>query len=354
MGQKDVGIGALLGSGRAMLELRELALRAARVEAPVLILGETGTGKSLLARVIHAESRRRDGPFQAVNCAGVPESLFESEFFGHQRGAFTGAREGRKGILEQAQGGSVLLDEVGELTVPQQAKLLTALEEGEIRRLGGEGTTRVDVRVLAATGRDLYRDMEAGRFRRDLFHRLAVLICALPPLRARRKDISLLARRLLRGLQARHGMPFTPLTPAEVSLLEGQRWPGNIRELSHVLEAALIRSGGGSLGESLEEAISMTGGGEAKEGVGEEGAPDTGTPSSPESRPPRDQGTPSGESRPGAHGRRYAFGGSDDQEREHIRQVLDRCRGNKSLAARELGMARTTLRSKLRKYGMVG
>ena len=183
MGQREVSLTSLLGSSRAMVGVRDFAKRASRVEVPVLILGETGTGKSLLGRVIHRESRRREGPFQAVNCAGVPDTLFESEFFGHQKGAFTGAREGRKGFLEQAQGGSLFLDEVGELSVLQQAKLLTALEEGEIRRLGGEGTTRVDVRVLTATGRDLPGEIRAGRFRRDLFHRLAVLICHLPPLR---------------------------------------------------------------------------------------------------------------------------------------------------------------------------
>ena len=185
MASDGVSIGSLLGSSQAMEGVRTFARKASQVNVPVLILGETGTGKSLLGRVIHRESPRAPRPYLAINCAGIPDSLFESEFFGHQRGAFTGARDGRRGLLEQAQGGTLFLDEVGELSVPQQAKLLTALEDGEVRRLGGEGTVRVDVRILAATSRDLAREMMEGGFRRELFHRLAVLTCRIPALRAR-------------------------------------------------------------------------------------------------------------------------------------------------------------------------
>jgi DNA-binding NtrC family response regulator len=328
-----------------MERVRTFARRAAQVNVPVLILGETGTGKSLLGKVIHRESPRALGPFLAINCAGIPDSLFESEFFGHQRGAFTGAREGRKGLLEQAQGGSLFLDEVGELTVPQQAKLLMALEEGEVRRLGGEGTVRVDVRVLAATSLNLAQEMREGGFRRELYHRLAVLTCLIPPLRARREDVSVLTRRLLRKHQQRHGCPPAPLSAEALRYLGAQSWPGNVRELSHLLEAALILSEGGVLEvEALRAADAMAGGGKAagrdRSGGGDiDGGADPPTTGGPE--PERAQETG-----------RYAFRGNEDEEREEIRSALTRVRGNKSRAARELGMARNTLRQRIRKYGL--
>jgi DNA-binding NtrC family response regulator len=341
---EGVSIGSLLGSSQAMVRVRAFGRRAAQVNVPVLILGETGTGKSLLGKAIHQESSRAPGPYLAINCAGIPDSLFESEFFGHQRGAFTGAREGRRGILEQAQGGSLFLDEVGELSVPQQAKLLTALEEGEIRRLGGEGTVRVDVRVLAATSRDLAQEMREGGFRRELFHRLAVLTCHIRPLRARREDVPLLARRFFRKHQERHGRPPTPLSPETLRYLEAQSWPGNVRELSHLLEAALILSEDGALEvEALRAAGAMAEGGGETQGsrLGRgDGSSKTGSTVVEISEK---------EEAPGI--RRYAFFGSEDEEREVIRSALTRVRGNKSRAARELGMARNTLRQKLRKYG---
>jgi DNA-binding NtrC family response regulator len=337
----EAGIGSLLGSSPAMAGVREFALRAARVNVPVLILGETGTGKSLLGKVIHAESPWAPGPYQAVNCAGIPETLFESEFFGHQRGAFTGAREGRKGLLEQAQGGSLFLDEVGELSVSQQSKLLTALEDGEIRRIGGEGTIRVHVRIMAATARNLRRDLRTGEFRRDLFHRLAVLTCHLPPLRAHRDDIPLLASRFLGRHQRRHGYPLIPLPRESMASLERQAWPGNIRELSHRLEAALVLSGGEELvAEALEAARGFDSGGTAE----------TESLSFPEDLVDSRGVSPSQER--GGEPRRYSFLGDPEEERELLKDALARCNGNKSRAARELGMARNTLRSKLRRYGL--
>jgi two-component system response regulator AtoC len=314
-----------------MERVRAFARKAAQVNVPVLILGETGTGKSLLGKVIHRQSIRASKPFQAINCAGIPDSLFESEFFGHQRGAFTGARDGRKGIIEQAQGGSLFLDEVGELTTSQQAKLLTALEEGEVRRLGGEGTQRVDVRVLAATSRDLPKEMNEGGFRRELFHRLALLVCHMPSLRDRREDIPLLIRRFLRRLRDRHGRTSATLSPSALEYLEGRSWPGNIRELSHVLEAALIFSEGGVMEvEALLAAEAMAG-----------------------QRASNVPGGPWAEGRDAAEEsaqRRYAFSGTADEEREIILSALAKARGNKSRAARELGMARNTLRQRLQKY----
>jgi len=317
-----------------MGRIRAFALKAARVNAPVLILGETGTGKSLLGKIIHGVGPRASKPFLAINCAGIPDSLFESEFFGHQRGAFTGARDGRRGILEQAQGGSLFLDEVGELSVPQQAKLLTALEEGEVRRLGGEGVVRVDVRVFAATSRDLSREMKEGGFRRDLFHRLAVLTCHIPPLRDRREDILVLARRLLRTHGKRHGCSESTLSSDALRYLEGQPWPGNVRELSHRLEAGLILSEGGSLGlEFLRMAGAMADGEVKPPGAGGEDGPLGWVPA-----------------REGPN--RYSFSGTEDEEKELIRSALRGARGNKSRAARELGMARNTLRTKLRFHGL--
>jgi two-component system response regulator HupR/HoxA len=324
-----------------MAEVREFALKAARVNVPVLILGETGTGKSLLGRVIHSESPWGKGPYQAVNCAGIPDTLFESEFFGHQRGAFTGAREGRRGLMEQAQGGSLFLDEIGELSVSQQSKLLTALEDGEVRRIGGEGTIRVNLRLMAATARDLSRDLMTGKFRRDLFHRLAVLTCHIPPLRTHREDISLLARRILRAHQRRHGFPHTSLSGEVLAYLEEEPWPGNVRELAHRLEAALVLNGGGKLEvESLQAA-----------GRSHPAAPPpchthghSQDPALPLPSARRSQGS----DRSG----RYAFLGDAAEERKLIENTLIRCKGNKSRAARELGMARNTLRSRLRRYGL--
>lgn len=314
-----------------MERIRTFARRAARVNVPVLILGETGTGKSLLGKVIHQESSRATRNFIALNCAGIPDSLFESEFFGHQRGAFTGARENRKGLLEQADGGCLLLDEVGELSVVQQAKLLTALEDGEIRRLGGEGSVRVDVRILAATSRDLAGELRGGRFRRELFHRLAVLTCRIPALRERREDIPLLARRLLRRHQRRHGGGFEPLSPEALRYLEAQYWPGNVRELSHRLEAALILSDKGRPDvEALAAAKAMI------EGREEE-------PKDAPTAPPTQHEIPAAA--------RYSFMGTDAEEREAIGVALARARGNKTRAARALGMARNTLRKKLEKHG---
>lgn len=330
-----------------MRAVRAFVEKAAGVDASILILGETGTGKSHLGRVIHHLSRRSTNPYLAINCAGIPDSLFESEFFGHRPGAFTGAREGRKGILEEAGGGTLFLDEVGELGVHQQAKLLTAIEDGEIRRLGGEGSVKVDVRVLAATSRDLVMEMKKGLFRRDLFHRLAVLTLRLPPLRERREDIPPLARRFLEAHKRRHRRPDVALSSEARNLLETLKWPGNIRELSHVLEAALILSDGDTLDV---RAIQEAGGIEESQGRGGE-----------ESRPKGLDGcsgeTGGGNGRAGWEGEvsersRYSFPGSEEEERAAIEATLLWAKGNKSLAARKLGMARNTLRQKLRRFGM--
>ena len=228
-------------------ELLAVVDRVAGRDVSVLITGESGTGKELIARRIHAKSRRAAGPFVAVNCAALPESLAESELFGHEKGAFTGADRSRVGRFEEAVGGTLLLDEVGELTLALQAKLLRALEERVIRRVGGAADRTVDVRLVAATNRDLQEAVAGGGFRQDLFFRLAVVPLVLPPLRERPADIPLLARHLLTRLAARHGLSAAELTPEALAALQRHPWPGNVRELRNALERALVVKGGGAL-----------------------------------------------------------------------------------------------------------
>ncbi|HEX7049695.1 MAG TPA: sigma 54-interacting transcriptional regulator [Longimicrobiales bacterium] len=313
----------ILGRSEAAEAMRDFGRRAARVSAPVLLTGESGTGKGVLARAIHAASARARGPFVGINCAGVPDSLFESEFFGHTRGAFTGAHAARRGLFEQAHRGTLFLDELGELSLPLQAKLLTVLEDGEVRRLGGERITRVDVRLIAATGIDVDRAVHEGRFRRDLYHRLLVLSYRLPPLRNREGDIDLLARHFLDLYARRYGRPIRGFDSAATTRLHRHSWPGNVRELAHAIEAAVLacdetRIAAHHLPVTLFQPA----------------------PVAPE--PLRPAGT------------RYAFYGSETDERRRIEEALQRHHGNKTRAAAALGMARNTLRAKIRAFGIDG
>ena len=304
----------LVGESPAMEEVRRFLRLAAGVDAPVLLTGETGTGKSLVARILHHRGSRARGPMVSVNCAGIPESLFESELFGHERGAFTGAHQTRKGLFELAEGGTLFLDEVGDLPRSQQAKLLAVLEEREIRRVGGSQPIRVDVRVVSATSRNLPDALGDERFRRDLFHRLAVLRLTLPPLRERSEDIPVLADHILERVARKHGWsPPRPGAGVE-EYLRDRSWPGNVRELAHVLEAGLILA----QGRALERTHLV-----AAAGFGSS-----------------------------APSERYSFYGSREEERELIRRTLERCKGNKSRAARELGMSRNTLRSRIRRFDL--
>jgi DNA-binding NtrC family response regulator len=229
----------LVGQSQQMVEIYKLIARVAGLDTTVLIQGETGTGKALVARAIHYASPRADRPFVVVDCAALPEALFESELFGHERGAFTGAVTTRRGLLETASGGTCLLDEVGELSLPLQAKLLRAIQERTIRRVGGNESLAIGVRFLAATNRDLRKRVEEGQFREDLYFRLNVVTIAVPPLRERPEDIPLLAQHFLQAYAADAHKPVRRFARETLELLQSYAWPGNVRELEHAIERAV-------------------------------------------------------------------------------------------------------------------
>jgi DNA-binding NtrC family response regulator len=243
-------LGGLVAQSDSMRMVFAQLEQAAPTKATILISGETGTGKEVASRAIHELSPRRAGPFLAMNCAALPETLIESELFGHEKGAFTGAAERRAGYFELASGGTLLLDEIGEMPVTTQAKLLRVLEERKIRRLGGAREIEVDVRIVAATNRDLREGITRGTFREDLYFRLCVFEVGLPPLRERREDIPLISRTLLQGLNARHGCKVTDLARDVEDLFMEYPWSGNVRELRNVLERAVILAGEGAIQRS--------------------------------------------------------------------------------------------------------
>ena len=234
------GFHGIIGGSDPMHRLYDQIRQVATGAMPVLVLGESGVGKELVARAIHAESPRAEQPFVAVNCAGIPADLMESEFFGHARGAFTGADRARTGLFGQADGGTLLLDEIAEMPMALQAKLLRALQENQVTQVGGEGPIQVDVRILAATNRSLKELVEKGRFREDLYYRLNVLPLTVPPLRERKEDISLLAQHFLQFFCGKEGREIKDLTPQVVSALEKYSWPGNVRELKNLMERLVI------------------------------------------------------------------------------------------------------------------
>jgi len=237
---RAVGERPIVAASPAMIEVLEVLERAAEFKATVLLTGESGTGKEVLARAIHAQSGRRGEPFVAVNCGAIPENLLESELFGHAKGAFTGADRARRGLFQEASGGTLFLDEIGELPLALQVKLLRVLQEEEVHPVGESKPRAVDVRVLAATARDLEAEVAAGRFREDLFYRLNVVRIEVPPLRERRQDIPLLADHFLAQLRATLGKPIRELSSDVLDRLVAYAWPGNVRELENVLERAVI------------------------------------------------------------------------------------------------------------------
>jgi two-component system response regulator HydG len=317
----DVEVSAIIGTSAPMQRLFEALALVAPTEATVLILGESGTGKELVAQAIHANSPRRDGPFITVNCAALPETLLESELFGHERGAFTGATERRLGRFELAHGGTIFLDEIGELTPAAQTRLLRVLQSQAFERVGGSNTLKVDVRVLAATNKDLEAAVRAGHFRDDLWYRLRVFPLTVPPLRQRRDDIPLLAEHFLKRYAERHRRRLRGLTPRALDLLMRYEWPGNVRELEHTLERAVILARGEHL-------------------TPEEFPPSLRALAGPaEDIPSHEPAVPVGLS-------------LKEVERELIRKTLEHTGGNRTKAAEILGISRATLHNKLKEYGL--
>jgi transcriptional regulator with GAF, ATPase, and Fis domain len=312
-----------IGRSPVWKEVLALATKVAPTETTVLVTGESGTGKEVLARFLYRGSPRKDGPFVALNCAALPEQLLESELFGHEKGAFTGALVSRAGKLEQASGGVLFLDEVGEMSPAVQAKLLRVLEAREFQRLGGSRTLRFDARVLAATNRNLRAAIESGRFREDLFYRLAVFELALPPLRERPEDIPLLVSGFLEQLARTVGRSAAGLSDEARATLLAHSWPGNVRELRNAIERAAILSEGGLI-TSEHLPIPMV------------------TRRKPESPPPVT--SPSAVA--------PAATTLDAAERQMIQQALLRSGNNKSKAARLLGLTRAQLRSRIEKHGI--
>jgi two-component system NtrC family response regulator len=237
---RKYGFESITGHSKALLTVLDSAVRAARSEATVLIHGETGTGKELLARAIHFNSPRKDKPFAVINCGAIPKDLLESELFGHTKGSFTGAITDKKGRLEIADGGTVFLDEIGEMPIELQVKLLRALQQREVEKIGAPEPIKVDLRVIAATHRNLEAMVEDGDFREDLYYRLAVIPLRLPPLRERSEDIPELAMQFFQRCKARAGHPNLVLPPALLPYLQAYRWPGNVRELENVIERLVV------------------------------------------------------------------------------------------------------------------
>jgi len=323
----------LVGRSPAIQEVYKRIGRVAESDSAVLILGDTGTGKELVARAIHEHSRRRSGPFVAVNCGALPEPLVESELFGYARGAFTGATTDKPGRFEAADGGTLFFDEVGELPPAVQVKLLRFLDTQTVERLGSVEAIRLDVRILAATNLDLGDAMAAGRFRQDLYYRLAVIQIALPPLAARTEDILPLANHfLVQRMPAGQKPPV--LSREAAAMLEAHPWPGNVRELRNAVEHAAVASGGGPiLPAHLPEAVRQ---GAARPSAG---APSDLDASIEQFLAGLPVGSPLGNLVPGL-------------EKALIRRALAEAGGNQSIAAERLGMHRNTLRNKVRELGL--
>ncbi|HVZ72371.1 MAG TPA: sigma-54 dependent transcriptional regulator [Polyangia bacterium] len=298
---------ALIGTSPPMLDLYKQIAQIAPTDTTVLVTGESGSGKELVAREIHRRSARAAGPFVAVNCGGLAESLLESELFGHERGAFTGAHAQRRGLFEAASGGTVFLDEIGDVPLKMQGQLLRVLQEGEIRRVGGEATIPVDVRVVSATNRDLAVEMAEQRLRGDLYYRLAVVSLHVPPLRSRGDDLDALARHLVARHAARLGRPVPEIAPEALARIRAHAWPGNVRELENALARAVAMSTRAII---LPEDLPAVVADEPRAGAA---AIDDGWPS------------------------------LDELERRYVDRVLERCGGNKTDAATILGVDRRTL-----------
>ena len=318
----------LIGDSPVMQHLREQVLLAAPTNGRVLILGENGTGKEVVARTLHAHSRRRNGPFVDVNCAAIPEELIESELFGHSRGAFTGAVADRRGRFEHASGGTIFLDEIGDMSLKTQAKVLRALQEQVVQPVGGTATVKVDVRVVAATNKDLQDEIRAGRFREDLYFRLNVVPIFVPPLRDRVDDVPRLAEHFMATLAGEYGRRVKRFAPEAMLRLQQHGWPGNVRELHNVVERLLIMVAG--------DVVTLDDVGFVGDGPGGPAAGPAGSVAAA-----------------GAGGATAPLAEARDRfERDYILQVLAAHQGNISRTADTLGVERSNLYKKMRAFGI--
>ena len=322
--ESDDGEPELLGRNPAVENLRQLIRKVARTQATVLIQGESGTGKELVARALYRESSRANAPFIRVNCAAIPENLIESEFFGHERGAFTGALNKREGRFELAHGGTILLDEISEISPSVQAKLLRVLQERELERVGGNRTIKVDVRVIATTNRNLEHSVEKKEFRQDLFFRLNVVPIRVPALRDHLEDVPYLAEEFMRRFGRKHGVHIKGFTDAAARQLMHHSWPGNVRELQNVVERAVILCGENGMLDPEHLGLVLP------EPAASLAAHSTET-----------QGIP---------GQSNGMRTLAEIEKNHIFAALDHCKGNRTHAAKLLDVSIRTLRNKLHEY----
>jgi DNA-binding NtrC family response regulator len=316
----------LLGQSKAMEDLRGLIRKVARTQATVLIQGESGTGKELVARALYRQSPRADAPFIKVNCAAIPENLIESEFFGHEKGAFTGALSKREGRFELAHGGTILLDEISEISPQLQAKLLRVLQEREFERVGGNRTIKVNVRVIATTNRHLEDSVERKEFRQDLFFRLNVVPIVISPLREHKEDVALLADHFQKRFARKHGIDVRGISPACMAVLQNHSWPGNVRELQNVIERAVILCNDRGILEP------------AHLGMGQKAEVSTSSLATAVSEPK-------------AVVKSSSESTLAEVEKWHILSVLEHNEGNRTRAAKMLDISIRTLRNKLNEYG---
>ncbi len=305
----------IIGNSRAFLKILQIVKQVAPTDASVLITGESGTGKEVIANSLHMNSKRAKGPFIKVHCAALPETLLESELFGHEKGAFTGAIARKRGRFELADGGTIFLDEIGEISQNVQVKLLRVLQEQEFERVGGEETLKVNLRIITATNKDLKKSVEEGKFREDLFYRLNIVNIHIPPLRDRREDIPLFADNFIKYFSRKHGRDVRDIQPKALKILENYRWPGNVRELQNLIENLVVLNTGNTITEDMLP-LYITG----YAGSG-------GFQVEP--------GTP-----------------LDEIEKRAILSTLDYSNGNKSHAAKILNIGRKTLLRKLEEYGL--
>jgi transcriptional regulator with GAF, ATPase, and Fis domain len=321
---------AIVGRGRRMKEVLLLLDKVIDTDMPVLIEGESGTGKELIAKAIHGGGPRRTKPFVPVNCGAIPATLLEAEFFGHTKGSFTGAVEDRKGFFEQADGGTLFLDEIGEMDQEMQKKLLRALQEREVRPVGGKAAVKVNVRLICATNRNLRKEMEARRFREDLYYRVSVIPVEVPPLRERREDIPELVRHFVTRAAKELGIPEKAISPEALDLLERYHWPGNIRELENELRKAMALTAQDAEITADDLSLEIQGDRAREEpvigGAGVVAAADDGT----------------------------LRGTVERAERAAIEKALEESSGNQTRAAKRLGISRVWLRKKMERYGLLG